>query len=86
MSGPVHKVPPNPSRRLSATGDLPTFTNEVIIIRPKQFYENVLAQADNKFMKNSGLSRDDTNKQVNSNITNVFSCRRSKSLTTSKVH
>jgi hypothetical protein len=31
----VRKVPPNPSRRLSVIGDLPTFTNEVVIIRPK---------------------------------------------------
>lgn len=29
------KLPPNPDRRLSVVGDLPTFTNEVIIIRPK---------------------------------------------------
>lgn len=39
----------------SSPKELPTFTNEVIIIRPQTFYENVEAQSDNKFMKNSGL-------------------------------
>ncbi len=40
-----------------AKNKLPTFTNEVIIIRPTTFYENVDCQSDNKFMKNSGLQR-----------------------------
>lgn len=42
----------------------PTFTNEVIIIRPQTFYENEEAHADNKFMKFSGLKRQDTNSKV----------------------
>ena len=33
----------------------PTFTNEVIVIRPQMFYENKDCQEDNKFMKESGL-------------------------------
>jgi hypothetical protein len=37
------------------TRNLPTFTNEVVVIRPEQFYENEDCQKDNKFMKNSGL-------------------------------
>ena len=40
---------------------LPTFTNEVIVIRPEYFYENTDCQKDNKFMKNSNLQRDSTN-------------------------
>lgn len=40
---------------------LPTFTNEVIVIRPEYFYENTDCQKDNKFMKNSNLQRESTN-------------------------
>lgn len=43
---------------------LPTFTNEVVVIRPEQFYENEACQQDNKFMKNSGLKKDSTNDLV----------------------
>lgn len=35
--------------------DLPTFTNEVIVIRPEYFYENTDCQQDNKFMKQSPM-------------------------------
>ena len=44
------------------TGALKTFTNEVIVIRPEYFYENTDCQKDNKFMKNSNIERDSTNK------------------------
>ena len=44
--------------------NLPTFTNEVVVIRPEQFYENEDCQKDNKFMKNSGLKKDSTNDLV----------------------
>lgn len=40
---------------------LPTFTNEVIVIRPEYFYENTDCQQDNKFMKNSNMQRESTN-------------------------
>jgi hypothetical protein len=40
---------------------MPTFTNEVIVIRPETFYENEMAQKDNKFMNNSGLERNVVN-------------------------
>lgn len=40
---------------------LPTFTNEVIVIRPEYFYENTDCQKDNKFMKNSNMQRESTN-------------------------
>ncbi|CDW88545.1 amidinotransferase [Stylonychia lemnae] len=40
---------------------LPTFTNEVVVIRPEVFYENEDCQTDNKFMKSSGLKRQSTN-------------------------
>jgi hypothetical protein len=40
---------------------LPTFTNEVVVIRPEVFYENVEAQKDNKFMQHSSVDRNTTN-------------------------
>jgi hypothetical protein len=40
---------------------LPTFTNEVIVIRPEYFYENVDCQLDNKFMKSSPAEAGSTN-------------------------
>ena len=43
---------------------LPTFTNEVVVIRPEYFYENTDCQQDNKFMKNSNMQRESTNLQV----------------------
>ena len=43
---------------------MPTFTNEVIVIKPETFYENEEAHKDNKFMKYSGLERNDTNEIV----------------------
>lgn len=45
-------------------GQLPTFTNEVVVIRPEMFYENEDCQTDNKFMKASGLKRQSTNDLV----------------------
>jgi hypothetical protein len=45
----------------------PTFTNEVVIIRPQIFYENEEAHKDNKFMKYSGMEKSDTNAEVTSN-------------------
>ena len=47
-----------------STTQLPTFTNEVVVIRPEIFYENEDCQKDNKFMKNSGLKRQSTNDLV----------------------
>jgi len=47
---------------IERTGALKTFTNEVIVIRPEYFYENTDCQKDNKFMKNSNIERDSTNK------------------------
>ena len=44
--------------------DQPTFTNEVVVIRPQIFYENEEAHQDNKFMKFSGHERNDTNAMV----------------------
>jgi hypothetical protein len=43
-------------QRNSST-QLPTFTNEVVVIRPEIFYENEDCHKDNKFMKHSGLKR-----------------------------
>jgi hypothetical protein len=43
---------------------MPTFTNEVIVIKPETFYENEEAQKDNKFMKNSGLAIEEVNTQA----------------------
>ena len=45
------------------------FTNEVVIIRPKIFYENREAHQDNKFMKESGLEVDHVNTLVHYFIT-----------------
>lgn len=42
--------------------NLPTFTNQVVIIKPKNFFLNQEANLDNKFMKNSGLTNEDTQK------------------------
>jgi hypothetical protein len=42
------------------------FPNEVIVIRPQVFYENKDCQADNKFMRQSGLKAEDTNQIVSS--------------------
>lgn len=50
--------------------DQPTFTNEVVIIRPQIFYENEEAHQDNKFMKFSGKDRQDTNAEVSPNCHN----------------
>jgi len=47
-----------------STHQLPTFTNEVVVIRPEVFYENEDCQTDNKFMKSSGLKRQSTNDLV----------------------
>ena len=44
--------------------ELPTFTNEVVVIRPEYFYENTDCQKDNKFMKESGLQKSNTNELV----------------------
>lgn len=50
-------------------GQLPTFTNEVVVIRPQVFYENEDCMQDNKFMKNSGLKRQSTNDMVSYSLT-----------------
>ena len=53
--------------KASGDGDkkmLPTFTNEVVVIRPEVFYENEDCQTDNKFMKSSGLKKQSTNDLV----------------------
>ena len=39
---------------------LPTFTNQVIVIRPETFYENKDCQIDNKFMKESPMHEQDS--------------------------
>ena len=55
----THSKDSNPEEK-----KLPTFTNEVVVIRPEAFYENEDCQKDNKFMKNSGLKRQSTNDLV----------------------
>jgi hypothetical protein len=50
----------------SSSSQLPTFTNEVVVIRPEVFYENEDCHQDNKFMKSSGLKRQSTNELVSS--------------------
>ena len=52
------------SSQEEAKHPLPTFTNEVIIIRPEFFSENVDCQQDNKFMKTSPVAQESTNDQV----------------------
>lgn len=52
----------------TSSTQLPTFTNEVVVIRPEVFYENEDCHQDNKFMKSSGLKRQSTNELVSSCI------------------
>ena len=49
------------SKKSSSSNLLPTFTNEVIVIRPEYFYENADCQQDNNFKKSSPLLGDSTN-------------------------
>jgi len=41
---------------------MPTFTHEVVMIRPENFYLNHEATQDNKFMKESELSSEGLSK------------------------
>jgi hypothetical protein len=43
---------------------LPTFTNEVLAIRPKPFYRNEETQNDNLFMHTSELTSDQIHEQA----------------------
>lgn len=48
------------------------FTNKVISIRPKLFYGNEEAQADNKFMSTRSHSKEETNEIVPQKSTNIY--------------
>jgi hypothetical protein len=63
----------------------PTFTNEVVIIRPQIFYENEEAHKDNKFMKYSGMEKSDTNAEVIKLTKDLCCIRLKQSLITSRL-
>ena len=42
-----------------------TFTNEVIVIRPRPFYLNEEAAKDNKFIKSADMTNEELAQEVN---------------------
>jgi hypothetical protein len=57
----------------------PVFTNEVVVIRPQIFYLNETAAADNTFMKDSGMTSEETDAKVIYSLLTNFNRRKKNS-------